>query len=286
MRIEEDSIGKVEIASDKFWGAQTERAIGNFAISHHRLPRGFIKALGSVKKAAALSNHELGKLSQEKLDLIIKAADEVICGELDAHFPLSVWQSGSGTQTNMNANEVIANRAIALARGEMGSKSPVHPNDDVNMSQSTNDSFPTAIHVAVVAAISQHLIPEVEALQAEFFRKAESFGKIIKVGRTHLMDATPLTLEQEVHTYGEQLTLSINNFRRAKEDLLRVPIGGSSVGTGLNTHPDFAATTCEHLSAITEESFQPLQSKFVAMAAHDVLVHTHGCLKTPSSKSV
>ena len=278
-RIETDSIGEIEVAADKYWGAQTQRSLQNFKIGGHRFSRGMIRAFGIVKKSAALVNHELGKLSKEKCDLIVKACDEVIEGKLDDHFPLVVWQTGSGTQSNMNANEVISNRAIELAGGVIGSKKPVHPNDDVNMSQSSNDSFPTYMHVAAVNDFRLRLIPELQALKDELAKKADAFADIVKIGRTHLMDATPLTLGQEFSGYAAQLEFAEKKVTEALDGLYDLALGGSAVGTGLNTHPLYAGKVAKKISDLTGSPFRSAPNKFAALAAHDAIVAASGALR-------
>src|SRR6516162_9485605 len=239
-RIETDSMGQIEVPADKYWGAQTQRSLLHFNIGYDVMPREMIRALGLLKKACALVNQDLGKLPAEKTKLIVQACDEVIAGKLDDHFPLRVWQTGSGTQTNMNANEVISNRAIELAKGVVGSKKPVHPNDDVNMSQSSNDTFPTAMHIAAAEEVVHHLIPSVQALRDTFAAKAKEFEKIVKIGRTHLMDAVPLTLGQEFGGYVAQLDYGLKAVQAALPMLYELALGGTAVGTGLNAHPEFA----------------------------------------------
>lgn len=279
-RMESDSIGKIEVAGDRYWGAQTQRSLENFKIGGHRFSRAMIKAFGIVKKAAALTNSELGKLPKDKCDLIVRACDEVIAGKLDEHFPLVVWQTGSGTQSNMNANEVISNRAIEMAGGEIGSKKPIHPNDDVNLSQSSNDCFPTYMHVAAVAEIKSHLLPHVAALRATLEKKAAAFKDVIKIGRTHLMDATPLTLGQEISGYAAQLAACERNIEATLPGLYELALGGSAVGTGLNTHPKYATTVAAKIAEITGLPFKTAPNKFAALAAHDAIVFAHGALKT------
>jgi len=252
----------------------------NFKIGGDRFPRELIRALGILKKAAALTNKELGTLSAEKADLIVKAADEVIEGKLDEHFPLVVWQTGSGTQTNMNANEVIANRAIELAGGELGSKKPIHPNDDVNKAQSSNDTFPTAMHIAAVEQIHHRLIPMVTKLRDALQKKSEEFKDIIKIGRTHLMDAVPLTLGQEFSGYVQMLTNGLERIDAALPRLYELALGGTAVGTGLNTHPKFAELSAKKIAEITGLPFVTARNKFEALATHDALVEFHGVLKT------
>ena len=250
-RKETDSMGAVEVAADRYWGAQTERSLHHFKIGGERFPREMIRALGLIKKAAALVNRELGLLAPEKGEAIVQAADEVIEGRLDEHFPLVVWQTGSGTQTNMNANEVIANRAIERLGGTMGSKTPVHPNDDVNRSQSSNDVFPTAIHVAAVEQIAGRLIPAVVALRDALDAKARAFADIVKIGRTHLQDATPLTLGQEFSGYVAMLDYALAGIRGALPGLSALAIGGTAVGTGLNAPEDFGERMADRLAALT-----------------------------------
>ena len=279
-RIETDSMGKVKIPVDKFYGAQTARSLANFKIGKDHFPREFIRALGILKKAAALTNKEIGKLSKKKADLIIKAADEVIQGKLDEHFPLVIWQTGSGTQTNMNANEVISNRAIELAGGEIGSKNPIHPNDDVNMSQSSNDTFPTAMHIAAAEQIRIQLLPAVKKLRETLQQKSKDFNRIIKIGRTHLMDAVPLTLGQEFSGYVQQLKNDIKRIEATLDGLFYLALGGTAVGTGLNTHPDFAKKAAKHISRLTGLPFRSAPNKFEALAAHDAMVFASGAMKT------
>ena len=279
-RIETDSMGEIKVPVDKYYGAQTARSLMNFKIGGERFPRELIRALGILKKAAALTNKELGILPAEKADLIVKAADEVIEGKLDEHFPLVVWQTGSGTQTNMNANEVISNRAIELAGGEKGSKKPIHPNDDVNKAQSSNDTFPTAMHIAAVEEIHRRLIPMVTKLRDALDAKAKEFKDIIKIGRTHLMDATPLTLGQEFSGYVQQLTNGLERINAALPRMYELALGGTAVGTGLNTHPEFAVKAAAQISKITGKPFASARNKFEALAAHDALVEFSGVLKT------
>ena len=279
-RAETDTMGEIQVASDRYWGAQTQRSLHHFAIGNDRMPRELIRALGLLKKAAALVNHDLGKLPAPLRDAIVTAADEVIEGKLDAHFPLSVWQTGSGTQTNMNANEVISNRAIEQLGGEQGSKKPVHPNDHVNMSQSSNDSFPTAMHVAAVERVEDHLLPILRKFHAALLEKENAFAEIIKVGRTHLMDATPLTLGQEFSGYRTQIEYGIERVTQALERVRALAQGGTAVGTGLNTHPEFAERVARKISELTGKKFVSAPNKFEALAAHDALVFAHGALKT------
>lgn len=279
-RIETDTMGEVKVPKDKYYGAQTARSLMNFKIGHDRFPRELIRALGILKKAAALTNKELGTLPAEKADLIIQAADEVIEGKLDEHFPLVVWQTGSGTQTNMNSNEVIANRAIELAGGELGSKKPVHPNDDVNKAQSSNDTFPTAMHIAAVEQITHRLIPMVEKLRDTFKEKVEEYKEVVKIGRTHLMDAVPLTLGQEFSGYVQQLDNALKRIEMSLDALYELALGGTAVGTGLNTHPDFAIKAAAHIADITNLPFRTAPNKFEALAAHDAVIFASGAFKT------
>jgi fumarate hydratase class II len=279
-RTETDSMGEIKVPTDKYYGAQTARSLMNFKIGGDRFPRELIRALGILKKAAALTNKELGILPGDKAELIVKAADEVIEGKLDEHFPLVVWQTGSGTQTNMNANEVISNRAIELAGGEMGSKKPIHPNDDVNKAQSSNDTFPTAMHISAVEEIHGRLIPMVTKLRDALAKKSEEFKDIIKIGRTHLMDATPLTLGQEFSGYVQQLTNGLERINNALPHLYELALGGTAVGTGLNTHPEFAVKAAAKIADLTGKPFKSARNKFESLAAHDALVEFHGVLKT------
>jgi fumarate hydratase class II len=279
-RIEKDTMGEIKVPSDKYYGAQTARSLMNFKIGGDRFPRELIRALGILKKAAALTNKELGTLPAEKADLIIKAADEVIEGKLDEHFPLVVWQTGSGTQTNMNSNEVISNRAIEMAGGELGSKKPIHPNDDVNKAQSSNDTFPTAMHIAAVEEIHRRLIPMVTKLRDALQKKSNEYKEIIKIGRTHLMDAVPLTLGQEFGGYAQMLTNGLERINAALPRLYELALGGTAVGTGLNTHPQFAVKSAEHIAKITALKFVTARNKFEALAGHDSMVEFSGVLKT------
>ena len=279
-RIETDSMGEIKVPSDKYYGAQTARSLMNFKIGGEKFPREIIRALGILKKAAALTNKELSTLADDKAELIVKAADEVIEGKLDEHFPLVVWQTGSGTQTNMNANEVIANRAIEIAGGKMGSKKPVHPNDDVNKAQSSNDTFPTAMHIAAVEEIHRRLIPMITKLRDALRNKSDEFKNVIKIGRTHLMDATPLTLGQEFSGYVQQLTNGLERIDTALPRLYELALGGTAVGTGLNTHPEFAIKAVKNISEISGKPFITGRNKFEGLAAHDALVELSGVLKT------
>src|SRR2546428_7702221 len=283
-RTERDSMGAIEVAADRYWAAQPERSRNNFktGVERFRFTRPVIRALGILKKAAALANAELGELPTEKMELIVQAADEVIAGRLDDHFPLVVFQTGSGTQTNMNAMEVTANRAIWMAGGVMGSKKPIHPNDDVNYGQSSNDTFPTAMHIAALREIRQRLIPMVTRLRDTLAHKAEAFKDIIKIGRTHLMDATPLTLGQEFSGYATQLTHGLKRLYNCLPHLCELALGGTAVGTGLNTHPEFAVQVAAKIAELTDLPFRTAENKFAALAAHDAIVEASGALKTPA----
>lgn len=279
-RIETDSMGEIKVPTDKYYGAQTARSIMNFKIGGERMPEELIRAFGILKKAATLVNKDLGILPAEKADLIIKAADEVIEGKLHDHFPLVVWQTGSGTQTNMNVNEVISNRAIEIAGGVMGSKKPIHPNDDVNKAQSSNDTFPAAMHIAAVEEIYRNLIPGITKLRDALAKKSEEFKDIIKIGRTHLMDATPLTLGQEFSGYVQQLTNGLERIDAALPRLFELALGGTAVGTGLNTHPQFAVKSAEKIAELTGKPFITGRNKYEGLATHDSLVEFSGVLKT------
>src|SRR5881275_256856 len=279
-RVETDSMGAIEVAADKYWGAQTERSLLHFNIGFDVMPREMIRAFGILKKACALVNHDLGKLPEDKLKLIVQACDEVIEGKLDEHFPLRVWQTGSGTQTNMNANEVISNRAIEISGGVMGSKKPIHPNDDVNMSQSSNDTFPTAMHIAAATETSRRLLPAIKTLRDALDAKAKEFAGIVKIGRTHLQDATPLTLGQEFSGYVNLLDRDGGRVAVALDGLYDLAIGGTAVGTGLNAHPEFAAKTAGKIAELTGLPFRSHPNKFAALSAHDELVFASGALKT------
>jgi len=281
-RTETDSLGPVEVPADRYWGAQTQRAMGHFPIGvgRFRWQRPMIRALGLVKKAAAKANGELEVLPAEVALLIERAADEVIDGKLDGHFPLGVFQTGSGTQTNMNANEVIANRAIELAGGALGSKIPVHPNDHVNRCQSSNDVFPTAMHVAVVEELHERLFPAVQQLKDTLAAKAEAYRDVVKTGRTHLQDATPLTLGQEVGAWASQLEFGLEGVWATLTGLYDLAIGGTAVGTGLNAHPRFGERAAHHLAQLTGHPFRSAPDKFFALAAHDALVQTSAALRT------
>jgi fumarate hydratase class II len=278
-RIESDSMGNIEVPANRYWGAQTERSLHHFNIGHDLMPKEMIWAFGILKKATAITNYELGKLDEQHYRLIIQAADEVIAGKLDDHFPLHIWQTGSGTQTNMNANEVISNRAIEIAGGVMGSKTPVHPNDHVNMSQSSNDTFPTAMYIAGAKAVTGQLLPMVRALRTTLHQKALDFAHIVKIGRTHLQDAVPLTLGQEFSGYVAQLDECIRAIEYTLQGLYSLAIGGSAVGTGLNTHPHFATLAAQHIAELTGLPFVSSPNKFASLAAHDAMVFASGGLK-------
>jgi len=279
-RNEQDTMGPVEVPQEVYYGAQTARSLKNFAIGTETIPSEVITAFGILKKAAALVNRDLQLLAADKADWIVQAADEVIAGKLADHFPLRVWQTGSGTQTNMNLNEVIANRAIELAGGVIGSKTPVHPNDDVNKSQSSNDTFPTAMHIAAATAITRHWLPAVSALQNALHKKSVEFTHIVKIGRTHLMDAVPLTLGQEFSGYAEQVERGRLRVAACLPRLYELAVGGTAVGTGLNTHPEFAVRAARVIADLTGLPFVTAPNKFEALAAHDTLVETSGALKT------
>jgi fumarate hydratase, class II len=279
-RTESDSIGKIEVESSRYWGAQTQRSLHHFSVADDRMPGAVIRSMALLKKAAALVNRDLGTLSDEYADLIVRAADEIIAGELDDHFPLYVWQTGSGTQTNMNVNEVISNRAIELAGGVRGSKDPIHPNDHVNMSQSSNDTFPTAMNIAAVEEVLQRLLPSVRRLRDALDAKAKAFADIVKIGRTHLQDAVPLTLGQEVSGYVAQLDADITRIESAVAGLYELAIGGTAVGTGINTHPEFADRAGARIAELTGLPFRSAGNKFAALAAHDDLVFASGAVRT------
>lgn len=278
--METDSMGEIAVASDRYWGAQTERSLHHFNIGTEHFSRPMIRALGILKKAAAQTNGELQTLSKEQVDLIVAAADEVIAGKLDDHFPLFVWQTGSGTQTNMNANEVISNRAIELAGGVIGSKKPIHPNDHVNRGQSSNDTFPTAMHIAVAEQVVHHLLPAVDQLTATLRAKTDAFADIVKVGRTHLQDATPITLGQEISGWVAQIGLATGAIESALPSVYELALGGTAVGTGLNTHPEYAVRSARHIASLTGLPFKTAPNKFAALAGHEPLVALHGALKT------
>jgi fumarate hydratase class II len=273
-------MGKIEVPNDRYYGAQTARSLIHFDIGRETMPPELIRAFGILKKAAALVNQDLGKLSPEKAKLLVQAADEVIAGKLDEHFPLHIWQTGSGTQTNMNANEVISNRAIEIAGGVLGSKKPIHPNDDVNMSQSSNDTFPTAMHIAAASRVAEVLIPAVERLRDAIDAKARSFAQVVKIGRTHLMDATPLTVGQEMSGWVSQLDRDVSRLKIVLPGLYELAIGGTAVGTGLNAHPEFAERAAKKISELTGQPFKSHPNKFAALSAHDEIVFASGALKT------
>ena len=279
-RTETDSMGPIEVPTDRYYGAQTARSLIHFAIGNDTMPPELIRAFGILKKAAALVNQDLGKLSAEKAKLVTQAADEVISGKLNEHFPLRVWQTGSGTQTNMNVNEVISNRAIEIAGGVMGSKKPIHPNDDVNMSQSSNDTFPTAMHIAAATETARKLLPAVKKLRDVIDAKAREFKGIVKIGRTHLQDATPLTVDQEFSGWVNLLDRDGGRIAVALDGLYDLAIGGTAVGTGLNAHPEFAERAARKIAELTGLPFRSHPNKFASLSAHDELVFASGALKT------
>ena len=279
-RLESDTMGQIEVPNDKYWGAQTARSVHFFNIGHDVMPRAVIRGMGILKKACAQVNQELGKLPADKMKLIAAAADEVIEGKLDIHFPVHIWQTGSGTQSNMNCNEVIANRAIEMAGGVMGSKKPVHPNDDVNMSQSSNDTFPTAMHIAAAEELVHRLIPASRRFRDALEAKRVEFNDIVKVGRTHLQDATPVTFGQEFSGYVSLIDRNIDRLQAVLPGLLDLAIGGTAVGTGLNSHPEFADRAARKIAELTGLSFASHPNKFAALSAHDEFVFASGALKT------
>ena len=279
-RTETDTMGEIPVPHDRYYGAQTARSLIHFDIGNDTKPRELIKALGQLKKACALTNRDLGKLAAEKAELISRAADEVIAGQLDAHFPLRIWQTGSGTQSNMNANEVISNRAIEMAGGVLGSKKPIHPNDDVNMSQSSNDTFPTAMNIAAVTVVRERLIPAVTVLRDALDAKAKEFADIVKIGRTHLQDATPVTLGQEFSGYVAMLDADLARLRESLPGLESLAIGGTAVGTGLNSHPKFGETASARIAEITGFPFVSAPNKFAALSSHGEFVYASGALKS------
>ncbi len=279
-RTETDTFGPIEVAADRYWGAQTQRSLLNFKIGWEKQPRSIVKALGVVKRAAAEANMALGVLDTVKGNAIVAAAQEVIDGKLDDHFPLVVWQTGSGTQSNMNANEVISNRAIEMLGGEMGSKKPVHPNDHVNMSQSSNDTYPTAMHIAAAEQVVHDLIPALKHLHAALDTKSKAWGHIIKIGRTHTQDATPLTLGQEFGGYAQQVANGITRIEQTLPMLMQLAQGGTAVGTGLNAPIGFAEKVAERIADITGLAFTTAPNKFEALAAHDAMVFSHGAINT------
>jgi fumarate hydratase class II len=278
-RIETDSMGAIDVPADRYWGAQTQRSLHHFNIGGDVMPRELIRAFGVLKKAAAQVNEDLGKLSPDKAKLIGQAGEEVIEGKLDDHFPLRIWQTGSGTQTNMNANEVISNRAIELAGGVMGSKKPIHPNDDVNMSQSSNDTFPAAMYIAAAEQLNK-LIPQIEHLRDAISAKAKEFAGVVKIGRTHLQDATPLTVDQEFGGWANLVARDIERLKLSLPGLLDLAIGGTAVGTGLNSHPEFGERAAAKIAQLTGLPFKSHPNKFAALSAHDELVFASGALKT------
>ncbi|MCD9021898.1 class II fumarate hydratase [Cohnella silvisoli] len=277
-RIEKDSLGEVQVPADKLWGAQTERSLTNFRIGTEKMPLELIAVFAILKKSAAIVNLELGKLNAEKAQAIIAAADEVIAGKWDTHFPLAVWQTGSGTQSNMNVNEVIANRANQIL-AEQGSKQRVHPNDDVNQSQSSNDTFPTAMHIAAMLAVHDHVLPAVRKLKETLSLKSKQFSDVIKIGRTHLQDATPLTLGQEMSGWVRMLDKTERMIQESAESLRELAIGGTAVGTSINAHPLFGSKVAEQISRLTGKTFESAVNKFHALTSHDELVYVHGALK-------
>ncbi len=282
-RIESDSMGKIEVPSNVYWGAQTQRSLIHFNIGRDTMPPELIRAFGILKKAAALVNQELGKLPADKAKLITQAAEDVISGKLYDQFPLRIWQTGSGTQTNMNLNEVISNRAIELAGGEMGSKKPIHPNDHVNMSQSSNDTFPAAMHIAAAERVKKSLIPALKTVQDALARKAKEFDSVVKIGRTHLQDAVPLTFGQEFGGYASLIERDIHRLGQVLDGLYDLAIGGTAVGTGLNTHPEFAERAAKKIAELTGLPFRSHGNKFAALSAHDEVVFAQGALETTAA---
>jgi len=279
-RTESDSMGKIDVPAHVYWGAQTQRSLLHFNIGRDTMPPELIHAFGILKKACALVNQDLGKLPADKAKLIVQAADEVIAGKLDDHFPLRVWQTGSGTQTNMNVNEVISNRAIEIAGGEMGSKKPIHPNDDVNMSQSSNDTFPAAMHIAAADRVKNALIPAINSVHDAIAAKAKEFHDVVKIGRTHLQDAVPLTFGQEFGGWASLMERDIKRLEQVLEGLYDLAIGGSAVGTGLNTHPEFAERAAKKIAELTGLPFRSHGNKFAALSAHDEIVFAQGAMET------
>ncbi|HXZ26384.1 MAG TPA: class II fumarate hydratase [Terriglobales bacterium] len=279
-RVESDSMGTIEVPANVYWGAQTQRSLLHFNIGRDRMPPELIRAFGILKKACALVNQDLGKLSADKAKLIVEAADEVIAGKLDDQFPLRIWQTGSGTQTNMNVNEVISNRAIELAGGVLGSKKPIHPNDDVNLSQSSNDTFPAAMHIAAAERVERALIPAIESVRQAIAAKAKEFDGIVKIGRTHLQDAVPLTLGQEFGGWAALLERDLARLKQALTGLYDLAIGGTAVGTGLNAHPEFAERAAKKIAELTGLPFRSHPNKFAALSAHDEIVFAQGALAT------
>src|ERR1700730_15637022 len=279
-RLETDSMGPIEVPADVYWGAQTARSLVHFNIGRDTMPPELIRAFGILKKSCALVNQELGKLPSDKARLIVQACDEVISGQLDSQFPLRIWQTGSGTQTNMNANEVIANRAIELAGGVLGSKNPIHPNDDVNMSQSSNDTFPAAMHIAAGERMRNALIPSVKRVQQALEAKAKEFADVVKIGRTHLMDATPLTVGQEIGGWASLVERDIARLEQSLDGIYDLAIGGTAVGTGLNAHPEFAERAAKKIAELTHLPFRSHPNKFAALSAHDEIVFAQGAMET------
>ncbi|MHA6300251.1 class II fumarate hydratase [Devosia sp. CAU 1758] len=279
MRVESDTMGNIEVPNDKYYGAQTARSLMNFDIGGEKMPTEIITAFGILKKAAALANHKLGLMDEATRDLVVAAADEVIEGKLTDHFPLVVWQTGSGTQSNMNVNEVISNRAIEMAGGTMGSKKPVHPNDHVNMSQSSNDTYPTAMHIAAVEAVEGYLYQRVLLLRDTLAKKADDFMDVVKIGRTHLQDATPLTLGQEISGWVAQIDYALAAIKATMPQLKELALGGTAVGTGLNAHPDYAVTVAAEIATLTGRDFVTGPNKFALLAGHDAFVGSSGALK-------
>ncbi|HYX31799.1 MAG TPA: class II fumarate hydratase [Oligoflexus sp.] len=280
MRIESDSLGEVELPDERYYGAQTQRALDHFKIAHHKFPREIIKAFGLVKKAAALTNADLNLLPPFKAEAIVAVCDEIIRGDLDQEFPLLIWQSGSGTQSNMNANEVIANRANERLGSPKGSKKPIHPNDDINLSQSSNDVFPTVMHLAALDQLQNKLLPALLDFETELASKADQFAEVYKIGRTHLMDATPMTLGQEFSEFAAEIEFCREQIADARQPLYQIALGGSAIGTGLNTHPLYADKVAATLASLTGFPLTAARNKFSALAAHDAIVHASGCLRT------
>ncbi|MBW5406566.1 class II fumarate hydratase [Morganella morganii] len=278
-RIEKDSMGPIDVPADKLWGAQTQRSLEHFRISVEKMPADLIAALAITKKAAAAVNCDLGLLAKERADAVIAAADEVLAGKHPEEFPLAIWQTGSGTQSNMNMNEVLANRASEILGGQRGGERIVHPNDDVNKSQSSNDVFPTAMHVAAVIAVSTQLIPELKSLHSVLAAKAEAYRDIVKIGRTHLQDATPLTLGQEISGWAAMLQYNLKHLENSLPHLSELALGGTAVGTGLNTHPEYAVRVAKKIAVLSGQPFVTAPNKFEALATCDALVHAHGALK-------
>jgi fumarate hydratase class II len=279
-RTESDSMGTIEVPADRYWGAQTQRSLHHFSIGNDRMPEALIRGMVILKKAAALTNRDLGEMSADDSKLIVAAADEILAGGFTDEFPLFIWQTGSGTQTNMNVNEVIANRANEISGGVRGDKEPIHPNDSVNMSQSSNDTFPTAMHISAVEEMISTLTPAVKALRDALAVKAKEFDRIVKIGRTHLQDAVPLTLGQEFSGYVAQLDADLDRIATTLPGLYELAIGGTAVGTGINTHPEFSDAVAKHIAKITGHPFVSAPNKFAALAAHDAIVFASGALRT------